>query len=71
MTEAAGKQGRGDRLRKANGCSDGNSVAFNPVGQVVGQMCRGQSNAEFTRDLLTEFVDAVDRLNAALPGGND
>jgi NAD(P)H-dependent flavin oxidoreductase YrpB (nitropropane dioxygenase family) len=63
-----------DAVRRTHtyaGVGDTQSVAFNPVGQVVGQMSRGQSSAEFIRDLLTEFVDAVDRLNAVLPGGDD
>jgi len=61
-----------DAVRRTHtyaGVAETQQVAFNPVGQVVGQMQGVQSSAELIRDLLTEFVDAVERLNAVLPGG--
>ena len=41
-------------------------VAFNPVGQVVGMIEGAQSSREVIEALLTDMVDAVERLNAAL-----
>jgi NAD(P)H-dependent flavin oxidoreductase YrpB (nitropropane dioxygenase family) len=62
-----------DAVRRTHtyaGVGETQAVAFNPVGQVVGQMSGVQSSADLIRDLLTELVDAVDRLNGALPGGD-
>lgn len=42
-------------------------VAFNPVGQVVGQINHVETSREVVTRLLTEFVDAVDHLNSLLP----
>lgn len=42
-------------------------VAFNPVGQVVGQINHVEKSRDVVTRLLTEFVDAVDRLNGLLP----
>jgi NAD(P)H-dependent flavin oxidoreductase YrpB (nitropropane dioxygenase family) len=41
-------------------------VAFNPVGQVVGQIEGVQTSGEVIRDMLTEYVDAIGRVNEAL-----
>jgi len=42
------------------------AVAFSPVGQVVGQIDHVQKSAEVVRDLLSEYVDAVERMNELL-----
>jgi NAD(P)H-dependent flavin oxidoreductase YrpB (nitropropane dioxygenase family) len=41
-------------------------VAFNPVGQIVGMIDQPQPSAHVIRDLLTEYVDAVERMNERL-----
>ncbi|MBW2359267.1 MAG: nitronate monooxygenase [Deltaproteobacteria bacterium] len=41
-------------------------VAFNPVGQTVGMMKGVQSSRDLIRDLLTELVDAAERLSDVL-----
>ena len=46
--------------------ADTQKVAFNPVGQVVGQINETQTSAELIRDMLTEYVDAIGRLNEGL-----
>jgi NAD(P)H-dependent flavin oxidoreductase YrpB (nitropropane dioxygenase family) len=43
-------------------------VAFNPVGQVVGQMNEVRSCRETIYRLVEEYVDAVERLQRLLPG---
>ena len=40
------------------------AVSFNPVGQVVGMMKEIRSTREVIFDLVQEYVDAVDSLNA-------
>lgn len=42
-------------------------VAFNPVGQVVGQINHVERSGDVVVRLLSEFVDAVDHLNNILP----
>ena len=42
-------------------------VAFNPVGQVVGMMKEVRSVREVVADIVQEYVDTVDRLNALQP----
>lgn len=42
-------------------------VAFNPVGQVVGQIHHVEKSRDVIMRLLTEFVDAIDHLNSILP----
>jgi NAD(P)H-dependent flavin oxidoreductase YrpB (nitropropane dioxygenase family) len=39
-------------------------VMFNPVGQIVGSMNRVRSSREVIGDLVSEYADAVERLNA-------
>jgi NAD(P)H-dependent flavin oxidoreductase YrpB (nitropropane dioxygenase family) len=39
-------------------------VMFNPVGQIVGSMNRVRSSRELVSDLVSEYADAVERLNA-------
>lgn len=42
-------------------------IAFNPVGQVVGQINHVEKSRDVITRLLTEFVDAIDHLNSILP----
>ena len=37
---------------------------FNPVGQIVGSMNKVRSARELINDLVTEYADTVERLNA-------
>ena len=39
-------------------------VMFNPVGQIVGTMNTVRSARELINDLVTEYADSVERLNA-------
>jgi hypothetical protein len=39
-------------------------VAFNPVGQVVGQINHVEKSGQVVMRLLTEYVDALDGVNA-------
>ena len=39
-------------------------VMFNPVGQIVGSMNKVRSSRELIGDLVSEYADAVERLNA-------
>jgi NAD(P)H-dependent flavin oxidoreductase YrpB (nitropropane dioxygenase family) len=58
-----------DAIRRTHayaGVAQTQDVAFKPVGQVVGQIDAPQSSAEVIRDMLTEYVDAVGRVNEAL-----
>ncbi len=55
------------RTHRYAGVGETQQVAFNPIGQVVGQIDRVQSCREVMRGLLTEYVEAIDRLNASLP----
>jgi len=43
------------------------SVAFNPVGQVVGQLNSVEPTRDVIQRIVEEYVDAVDRLNALSP----
>jgi len=42
-------------------------VAFNAVGQVVGQMTKVEKTKDVMNRLVTEYLEAVERLNALLP----
>jgi NAD(P)H-dependent flavin oxidoreductase YrpB (nitropropane dioxygenase family) len=58
-----------DAIRRTShyaGVAETQKVAFNPVGQVVGQIKGVQTCAEVIRDMLTEYVDAIGRVNEAL-----
>ena len=60
----------GDAIRRTHkyaGVADCQKVAFNPVGQVVGQINHIESTKDVVFRLLSEYVDAVERLNATLP----
>lgn len=43
------------------------AVAFNPVGQVVGMMNEVRSSREVIMDIVEDYLDTVDRLNALQP----
>jgi hypothetical protein len=42
-------------------------VAFNPVGQIVGAMTERLPVREVIYNMVSEYVDAVDRLNSLNP----
>jgi hypothetical protein len=42
-------------------------VAFNPVGQIVGQMSQVRPVKRVIDDLLDEYFEAVERLNGLMP----
>jgi hypothetical protein len=42
-------------------------VAFNPVGQIVGSMNEKISARDMIYNLVSEYLDAVERLNALNP----
>jgi NAD(P)H-dependent flavin oxidoreductase YrpB (nitropropane dioxygenase family) len=42
-------------------------VAFNPVGQVVGQINEVESTRNVVFRLINEYVDALDRINSLMP----
>lgn len=59
-----------DAIRRTHnyaGVGETQKVAFSPVGQVVGMINRVQRSRDVIRDLMTEYVDSVDRLNSLLP----
>jgi NAD(P)H-dependent flavin oxidoreductase YrpB (nitropropane dioxygenase family) len=56
------------RTKRYAGVADAQKVAFNPVGQVVGQINGERTCREVIFDLVTEYVDTMERLNALLPG---
>ncbi len=58
-----------DAVRRTHiyaGVEQTQKVAFNPVGQVVGMIDHVQTSRDVVRDLLTEFVDSVERLNGVV-----
>ncbi|MGI9591105.1 MAG: nitronate monooxygenase, partial [Myxococcota bacterium] len=58
-----------DAVRRTHtyaGVASTQGVAFNPVGQVVGMIEGAQSSREAIESLLTDMVDAVERLNEVL-----
>jgi hypothetical protein len=42
-------------------------VLFNPVGQIVGRMKEKRPAREVIYDLVSEYVDAVERLEGLVP----
>jgi len=54
------------RTRRYAGVADTQKVAFNPVGQVVGEIDGERSCREVVYDLVTEYVDTIDRLSRQL-----
>jgi NAD(P)H-dependent flavin oxidoreductase YrpB (nitropropane dioxygenase family) len=60
----------GDAIRRTNryASADGaQKVAFNAVGQVVGQMKKVESTKDLMYRLLVEYTDAVERLQSLMP----
>jgi NAD(P)H-dependent flavin oxidoreductase YrpB (nitropropane dioxygenase family) len=55
------------RTKRYAGVADTQKVAFNPVGQVVGEIREEQSCREVIFNLVSEYVDAMERLNDLLP----
>ncbi len=58
-----------DAVRRTHndaGVASTQDVAFNPVGQVVGMIGAAQSTRELIEELLTDLVDASDRLGQVL-----
>jgi len=55
------------RTHKYAGVGDCQKVAFNPVGQVVGMINHIESSRDVIFRMLSEYVDAVERVNALLP----
>ena len=49
------------------GVGDTQKVAFNPVGQVVGQMNQVESTRQVIFRLISEYVDALDKINSLMP----
>ena len=49
------------------GVGDTQKVAFNPVGQVVGQLNEVESCRQVIFRLINEYVDALDRVNSLMP----
>jgi NAD(P)H-dependent flavin oxidoreductase YrpB (nitropropane dioxygenase family) len=54
------------RTKRYAGVADAQKVAFNPVGQVVGEIKGERSCRDVIYDLVTEYVDTVERLNNQL-----
>lgn len=55
------------RTHRYAGSGDCQKVAFNPIGQVVGQINEVESCRDIMRRLLTEYAEAMDCVNALLP----
>lgn len=55
------------RTHKYAAVGECQKVAFNPVGQVVGMINHIESSRDVVFRLLSEYVDAVERVNALLP----
>lgn len=54
------------RVKRYAGVADTQKVAFNAAGQVIGQINTVEKSKDVIYRLLTEFTDAVDRLNGLL-----
>jgi NAD(P)H-dependent flavin oxidoreductase YrpB (nitropropane dioxygenase family) len=55
------------RTHRYAGVGDCQKVAFNPVGQVVGQMTAEESCRDIMYSLLTEYAEALERVNSLTP----
>jgi NAD(P)H-dependent flavin oxidoreductase YrpB (nitropropane dioxygenase family) len=55
------------RTHRYAGSGDCQKIAFNPVGQVVGQINSIESCRDIVFRLLTEYSDALDHINAITP----
>lgn len=55
------------RTKTYAGVAETQKVAFNPVGQVVGQINHVESTRQVMQRLLEEYVAALDRVNGLMP----
>jgi NAD(P)H-dependent flavin oxidoreductase YrpB (nitropropane dioxygenase family) len=55
------------RTARYAGVADTQKVAFNPVGQVVGQITSVESCRNVVYRLITEYIDALQRVNDLMP----
>ena len=55
------------RTHRYANSADTQKVAFNPVGQVVGMINEVESCRDIMMRLLTEYSDALDRIEAINP----
>ena len=58
-------------VSQAGGLGVLGAVGFNPVGQTVGMIRAVQSSRDVIQEMLTELVDAADRLSGALSEGEE
>ena len=56
------------RTHRYAGAGDCQKVAFNPIGQVVGQINEIESCRDIVFRLLSEYADALERINGLTPG---
>jgi hypothetical protein len=59
-----------DAVRRTHtyaGAGETQKVAFNPIGQVVGQINEVESCRDIVFRLLTEYSDALDHINSISP----
>ena len=55
------------RTHNYAGVAETQKVAFNPVGQVVGQMKHAESCKQLIYRLVNEYMDSMDRMNSLMP----
>ena len=55
------------RTHRYAGVEQTQQVAFNPVGQVVGQISEVQTCKQVVYELVNQYLEAVERLNALMP----
>jgi len=55
------------RTRRFANLADANQVTFNPIGQVVGMLNEERSCRNVMFEMLSEYVDTVERLNRLMP----
>jgi NAD(P)H-dependent flavin oxidoreductase YrpB (nitropropane dioxygenase family) len=59
-----------DGMRRTSsyaGVGDCQKVAFNPCGQVIGQINEVENCRSVIFDMVTEYVDHLEQLNAMMP----
>lgn len=56
------------RVKRYAGVADTQKVAFNAAGQVIGMINKTERSKDVIYRLLTEYAEAVERLNSTLPG---
>jgi len=55
------------RTKNYAGVAETQSVAFNPIGQVVGQINHVENCRDVMFRMVSEYVDALDRMNGLMP----